>query len=78
MLLGLLKLFKHQIPLNTKFVALPVPKLIQVYVKPREAAFGVLFAPSWGRPGFSYGVKNDDFAWEVLKKWEVGDVNSTY
>ena len=44
MLLGLLKLFKHQIP--------PVPKLIQVYLQPCKG-------PAWGHLEPPHGVRND-------------------
>ena len=32
---------------------------------------------SHAQTGLCWGLKNGDFAWEVCKKWEVGDVSST-
>ena len=66
------------------FSALPVPMLRQVYVEPSEGAFrapsGPVRAPrefSRGRFGPSHGVKNVDFVWEVLPKWQDGDIERT-
>ena len=50
--------------------ALPVPMLRQVYVEPWKV-------PLWAPPGPPGTPEKYDFAWEVCKKWEVGDVNST-
>ena len=57
--------------------ALPVPMLRQVYVEPCEG-------PSWAPLGFArvppgppWAPQSGDFAWEVCKKREVSDVNST-
>ena len=64
--------------------ALPVPMLRQVYVEPWK---GRRWAPpgppraalefSWAPLGRPSDGKNGDFAWEVLQKWQAGDVKRT-
>ena len=71
---------------HAKLVALPVPMLIQVYVKPCEGPVRGPRAPRRGPKGSQEdpqggsqmvilrgrSSKNGDFAWEVSQKWRDG------
>ena len=59
------------------FGALPVPMLRQVYVKPCAGPSWAPLGFAWAPPGPPGAPKKCDFAWEVCKKWQDGDVKRT-
>ena len=51
---------------------------ILAVLRPILGQLGPILGPSWRHVGHPVRPKSEHFAWDILQKWEDGDINSSY